>query len=271
MGPSGRVDVVVIGSGMSGLASAVVSAKAGARVLLLDQDVPVRRRLISSRADRSREALRAGLWRAVQAVGVQVQVHCRAHELVMDGGKVSGVGYAMLPSRGAASTGYRLLRRMNAKVPERFGSVLDRAADSVWRSAFDVGEVGCLRVVLAMDPRHWEFVGPAAWAAARGLDAGAQAQPENLRRLRAIGPADGDGRRTPELAVREWCASHDAAASASLLEELSVDKTTGAVVVSEGWRVRGLYTAAHVDDAEVIHSFAPAALSGDGAALRRAA
>jgi FAD binding domain len=270
MGPSGRVDVVVIGSGMSGLASAVVSARAGARVLLLDQDVPVRRRLISSRADRSREALRAGLWRAVHAVGVQVQVHCRAHELVMDGGKVSGVGYAMLPPRGAASTGYRLLRRMNAGVPERFGSVLDRAADAVWRSAFDVGEVGCLRVVLAMDPRHWEFVGPAAWAAARGLGAGAQAPPENLRRLRAIGPAD-DGRRTPELAVREWCASRDAAAPPSLLEELSVDKTTGAVVVSEGWRVRGLYTAAHVDDAEVIHSFAPAALAGGTAGLRRAA
>ncbi|MVZ99796.1 FAD-binding protein [Actinomadura sp. LD22] len=270
MGPSGLVDVVVIGSGMSGLASAVVSAKAGARVLLLDQDVPVRRRLVSSRADRSREALRAGLWRAVHSVGVQVQVHCRAHELVMDGGKVTGVGYAMLPSRGVASTGYRLLRRMNARLPERFGSVLDRAADSVWRSSFDVGEVGCLRVVLAMDPRHWEFVGPAAWAVARGLGDGAQARPENLRRLRAIDPAAGGG-RTPELAVREWCASRDAAASASLLEELSVDETTGAVVVREGWRVRGLYTAAHVDDAEVIHSFAPAALSGDGSELRRAA
>jgi hypothetical protein len=264
----GHVDVVVIGFGMNGVASAALAAQAGARVLLLDQGIPgKRKRPASSRAARSREALRTDLWRAARAAGVEVRAQCRVHELMVDGGKVCGVGYAMLPSGGIVPAGHRLLRTMSHRLPERFAPVAVRAADAVWRSTFRVGEVGCFRVVLALSPRHWEFVGPATWAAARGLDAGRPRATRSPRRLCAVVAADAGGRPTPELTVRAWCASRDAMAPAAATKELSVDEATGEVLVSENRRVRGLYTAVHVDDAEVAHFWGPAALSGSGASV----
>ncbi|MFC5746339.1 FAD-binding protein [Actinomadura rugatobispora] len=199
-----NADVVVVGFGVAGAAAALAAARAGARVTVLDRGVPTARPLALSRSARSRRALRSGLQRAALAAGVAVHPRCHVHELMMDAGRVCGVGYAAPPSDGGAATA--------------------RLAETI------VGEVGCSSVVLALDPRHWEFVGPAVWSAAR-----------------ASGDADGPpptARPSPELAVRTWCAAREAgAAAASRQAELGFDAATGAVLMGAGLPVPGLYSA----------------------------
>ncbi|RAY16996.1 hypothetical protein DPM19_02190 [Actinomadura craniellae] len=245
MSLNGRVDVVVIGFGVAGAAAALAAAAADARVLVLDQGVPAERRLLASRAARSRDALRTGLRAAALAAGVEVRAQFRVHELVVDAGQVSGVGYATLPPRGIAAAGHRWLQRAGDRAPAGIAPVLTRAADAVWQSVLVVGEVGCSSVVLALDPRHWEFVGPAMWTAARtGLGGGVPAAPAWPRPLRAVPATETGAGPTPELAVRTWCAARETPAfTAAGQTELRVDETTGAVLVGDDQPVPGLYSA----------------------------
>jgi hypothetical protein len=244
MSPNEHADVLVIGFGVAGAVAALAAVDADARVLVLDQSVPADRGFAASRGVRSRDALRAGLRAAARAAGVEVRTQCRVHELVVDAGQVCGVGYAALPARGPATAGHRWIQRMSALAPARVAPVLTRAAEEVWRSAFTVGEISCSSVVLALDPRHWEFVGSAMWAASRARHGlGAQPPAPRPRRLHAV-PADGVIiPPTPELAVRTWCALHDEAAAAAPQAELRVDDATGAVYVSDDQPVPGLYSA----------------------------
>ncbi|WP_228638384.1 FAD-binding protein [Microtetraspora sp. AC03309] len=240
-----HVDVVVVGFGVSGAAAALAAAEADARVLVLDQRVPVEGRRVASGADRSRDELRAGLRAAARAAGVEVRAQSRVHELVMDAGQVCGVGYATLPAGGAAAARHRWLQRVGDRVPAFAAPVLARAAETVWRAGFRVGEISCSSVVLALHPRHWEFVGPAMWAAARvGSGAGVSMEAARRRRADTVPSTAVCVWSTPELTVRTWCALREPASSAAVQQaELHVDEMTGAVLVSEGRPVPGLYSA----------------------------
>lgn len=235
MSLNSHVDVVIVGFGVLGAAAALITAETGARVLALDRNVRTGHRPLSSRAARSRDALRAELRAAAVDAGVEVRAQCRVHELAVAAGRVVGVGYATLPAEGRAAARYRRLQAMSDRAPARLAPALARAADAVWPSVFRVEEVGCSTVVLALHPRHWEFVGTAVWAAAHARRR-AQSVPAEAR------PAE--ARPTPELAVRMWCATHEPVAPGMDRQgELCVDEGTGRVLVGGGHAVAGLFSA----------------------------
>jgi hypothetical protein len=250
MALDGHADVVVVGFGVAGAAAALAAAYADARVLVLDWSVPSERGFGASRAARSRAAVRTGLQAAARAAGVEVREQCRVHELQVDAGKVCGVGYATVPSNSTGATGHRWLRGMAGRAPAGLAPTFTRAAEAVWRSVFRVGETSCSSVVLALDPRHWEFVGPAMWSAVRGRPAvAASPTPTPTRRLRVI-PWTGEvAVQTPELAVRTWCASRDSydpletSGAVARQGELCVDEATGSVLLSGDEPLPGLYSA----------------------------
>lgn len=242
MSLDGQVDVVVIGFGVAGAAAALAAADTGARVLALEQRSLVRKhwRGTSPRA-RSRSALRF----AALAAGVQVRPLSRAHELLMDADNVRGVGYAALPERGSTSVVYRWLDQLSDRATHSGVPSLARIADRIWQSAFMVGEIACASVILALDPRHWDFVGPAMWTASRSAKA-----PETvstaapMRHLRLVAPEEGKVGPTPELSVRLWCAQSEAGVpTPGQRRELRVDEETGAVLIGDGVPVLGLYSA----------------------------
>ncbi|MBE1536876.1 hypothetical protein [Actinomadura algeriensis] len=242
MSLNSHVDVVIIGFGVLGAAAALVTAGTGARVLALDRNVRTGHRPFSSRTARSRDDLRAELRAAALDAGVEVRTQCRVHELAVDAGRVVGVGYATLPAEGRSAARYRRLQAMSDRAPARLAAALDRAADEVWPSVFRVDEVACSRVVLALHPRHWEFVGTAVWAAAqarRGVRSPVSPEASPVR----VGS-------TPELAVRRWCAAHDTARGASGGHgALCVEESTGQVLLSGGHAVRGLLSAVRTNRA----------------------
>lgn len=229
-----EVDVVVIGFGVAGAAAALAASTGGVRVLVLD-----RRSSLSEHARRSSPGTGACavMRSAARAAGVRVRAASRAHELMADVNQVRGVGYAELSGRRTVTAAYRCLDRLGDR-PMRSAPAFARAADRLWQSDFGVGEVACSAVVLALDPGHWDFVGPAMWAAARAVRRGAR--PATVaRRLRVVRP-DETAPPTPELSARLWCAQHDLAACQG---ELRVDDATGAVLVGGEAAMAGLYSA----------------------------
>ncbi|OLT21644.1 hypothetical protein BJF79_15325 [Actinomadura sp. CNU-125] len=155
-----------------------------------------------------------------------------------------GVGYATLPAEGRSAARYRRLRALSDRAPARLAPALDRAADEVWPSVFRVDEVGCSRVVLALHPRHWEFVGTAVWAAAHARRGVRSSVPPETSTVQV-------GSR-PEMAVRRWCATHDTARGHDANGghgELCVEETTGQVLLSGGQAVRGLLSAVRTNRA----------------------
>ncbi|MFC8102699.1 hypothetical protein [Streptomyces sp. NPDC057363] len=242
MSLDGQVDVVVIGFGVAGAAAALAAAGTGARVLALEQRGLVRKdwRGPSPRV-RSRSALRS----AALAAGVQVRPLSRAHELLMDADNVRGVGYAALPEQGSTSVVYRWLDQLGHRATHSGARSLARMADRIWQSAFMVGEIACASVILALDPRHWDFVGPAMWTASRSVKA-----PKTMptaaptRHLRLVAPEEGEVDPTPELSARLWCAQSEAVVpTPGQRRELRVDEETGAVLIGDGAPVPGLYSA----------------------------
>ncbi|MDX6742160.1 FAD-binding protein [Actinocorallia sp. A-T 12471] len=239
MALDGHVDVVVVGFGVAGAAAALAAAHAGSRVLVLDQTPLSEYRLTGSR--RPRELLRAGLRAAAREAGAEVRPRTRAHELLVAGGEVCGLGYATPVSR-AVGARHRWLRAAANLAPRRLRPRLENAAETLWRDGFLVGEVDCSSVVLAMDAGHWDFVGPATWSAARAGLAAVEARPKRSR-----WPELPSGDPTPELAVRAWCAEREPAPEADAHTvahtELGVDEETGAVLVGGSVPVPGLYAA----------------------------
>ncbi|WP_304523710.1 hypothetical protein [Actinocorallia sp. API 0066] len=232
MALDGHVDVVVVGFGVAGAAAALAAAHAGARVLVLDGAPLAEPWLHAPRAVRAAVLLRSGLRAAVREAGVDIRAQHRAHELVVAAGEVCGLGYAALPRRSAATVGHRWLHGLGKVAP-----ALGRAADAVWAARFDVGELACSSVVLAVDARHWEFVGPATWTAARGRLGEEHETPKRARWAERDAGAD-----TPELAVRRWCADRDTV-PVTRQPALAVDEETGAVLMGGRPAVPGLYAA----------------------------
>jgi hypothetical protein len=241
------VDVVVVGFGLAGAVASLAAAEDGARVLVLDQAVSARRRFAATCAGRFGHEGLAGVRASALAAGVEVRTGCRVHELVVTAGEISGVGYATLPSRGVTAMAHRWLRASSSLVPAAVAPPLTRAADAVWRSAFLVGEVTCSSVVLALAPRHWEFVGPAVWTAVRAAERTGKgtttSMPSRPRRLRVVPPVAAAAPAMAELPVRRWCAGQEA--SSACQEELRGDEETGAVLAGEQ-SVPGLYSAVPV-------------------------
>ncbi|WP_241846986.1 hypothetical protein [Streptomyces sp. CB02414] len=100
-------------------------------------------------------------------------------------------------------------------------------------------------MILALDPRHWDFVGPAMWTASRSVRV-----PETMptaapmRHLRLVAPEEGEVGQTPELSARLWCAQSEAVVlTPGQRRELRVDEETGAVLIGDGAPVPGLYSA----------------------------
>jgi hypothetical protein len=268
-----QVDVVVVGFGLAGAAAAIAVADVGARVLVVDCGVPTGRRLLASRSARRRGALRAELRAAALAAGAEVWTQCRVHELVVEAGRVCGIGYAVLPGQGSAATGHRWLMKARGQTPAIAESLLGRVAEAVWGVRFEVGEVGCSSVVLALAPRHWEFVGAATWSA---VSAEPGSGPPSRRALpgrpSVVGSEDGGIRPNPELAVRTWCAAHEGTVpAAGALTELGVDVASGAVLLNEDRPVPGLYSAVPVRHANNAGSEPGPVISGAERAGRGAA
>jgi hypothetical protein len=160
---------------------------------------------------------------AAEAVGVEVLTGAVAHELAADGGQVTGVGYA-LPRR--------------------------------------VADVTCSSVVLAVDARHWEFVGTAVWSITRARQC--SARPRRRSHLHLV--------EEPELAVRRWCAEHAAGPSAAAGQSaLYVDESDGAVLTGDGQPVPGLFAALPARSGSAADLDVPTVIAAAGRAGRAAA
>ena len=224
-------DVVVVGFGLAGAAAALAAAGAGARV-----QVVAGRRARARRENSARLALRAAAFEA----GIAVRAPATAHELLVEGGRVVGVGYAALEAGSAAELAHRFLRRAVGPArprPRSIGTALLGVADALWERASAVGTIACSSVVLALDPSGWEFVGPAVWAACH----------ESPGRGRLGLAGDASALPVPvgaELAVREWSATRAGEPGLGTAQpELRVDRVTGGVLTGDGHRVPGLYCA----------------------------
>lgn len=261
-------DVVVIGFGVAGASAAVEAAGAGARVLVLDrrgviarrrtvraaalavaaEELPVlvRRRLRS--AGRRALSPRAAARSAALAAGVEVRTQTVVHELLVEGRRVTGVGCATMDPRTPSGARYWWLDRLSRWTPRlsrTLGRAITRAAESLWQEASSVEEVRCSAVVLGMNRSHWDFVGPAVWAATACAEKSRAAAAPRGRRLSVVSPdAMTRPKPTPELAARAWCAAQEPRATVvSGLGELHVDRTSGAVRAGEADAVPGLYAA----------------------------
>ena len=260
-------DVVVVGFGFAGAAAAIGAAEAGARVLVLDRKRPgtgprvtrpsragrtgttslATRPWIRTARGRARSELRRLRGIAV-AAGVDVLRQSTAHEVLVEGDRVCGVGFATLDPRTRRGTSYSGLDRLGAwttGVSETLGHVFTGAAEAVWQQASSVGMIRCSAIVLGMDRGRWDFVGPAVWAVMGSAGWRPEEQGRNgARRLLSVVPPSADPRPspTPELALREWCAERETGRSGGLVE-LRVDRGSGAVHVGERGAVPGLYAA----------------------------
>ena len=250
-------DVVVVGFGVAGAAAAVEAARAGARVLVLDRravvvrpgaraagtvdgaagaPVRVRRRSRPRTAVPPLSALRA----EALAAGVEVRRQAAVHELVVEAGRVTGVGYAAIDVLTPAGARYWWLDRLSRWTPRLSAGLtrtLRRTAEALWHDASEVGTVSASAVVLGTDQAHWDFVGPAVWATSLSGPAAAR-----RRRLSLV--ADEAPAASPELVARAWCAREAGAGPAvDVHAELGVDRATGQVRVGEGDPVPGLFAA----------------------------
>jgi hypothetical protein len=263
-------DVVVVGFGVAGALAAAAAADAGARVAVLDGHGVIACRRPARRRPVRAPIAAAGLSRLVHrrlrsaarrtlspraarvaalAAGVEVRPQTVVHELLVEGGQVSGVGCATMDPRTLSGARYWWLDRLRGWAPRQswtLGRAVNRAAESTWQKASSVEEIRCSAVVLGMDRSHWDFVGPAVWAAtacsgrARGV-----APLRGGPRLSAASAAVTTPAPTPELAARAWCAAQEpCATNAGGLGELVVDRASGAVSAGDERAVPGLYAAA---------------------------
>ena len=238
-------DVLVVGFGLRGAAAALGAAEAGARVLVIDRK-PLRRPLRppGRRSRHSRKYLRA----AAVAAGVHIRGQSAAHELLVEGDMVRGVGFAALEPRTLRGISYHALDRVGAwttGVSRTLGRAVTGAAQAAWAKGSSVEMVRCSAVLLGMDRSCWDFVGPAVWAVmgAAGWRLEEQRPSRAHRRLSLVTARDQAGAcPTPELAVREWCATTETGRS-GCLGELRVARGSGEVRVGERGAIPGLYAA----------------------------
>ncbi len=285
MSVSGDYDVVVVGFGVGGAAAAVEAARAGARVLVLDRrGVLARPVVLAAETVRSEASIRvrrrfrsrprpavpplSTLRAEAVAAGVEVCRQAAVHELVVEGGRVTGVGYAAMDMRTPTGARYwwlDLLSRWTPRLSAGLTRTLRRAAESLWHDASAVGTVSASSVVVATDRAHWDFVGPAVWA----VQAARRCAPVPTRRRRLSVVDDGAPAATPELEVRAWCARESGlGGSADALTELRIDRATGRVCAGDGEPVPGLFAA--VDEPAVRGEALPGASALLMAAGRRA-
>lgn len=225
------VDVVVVGYGFSGAAVAIEAASAGARVLALSR----------GRVEAERESV-------ARAAGIEVRAGSIVHELVVEGGRVTGVGYTLPVASAAAFGGDAYPDGSNRRTPA--GADPDGSAGApmaMWSEATIVEAATCSSVVLALDARHWGFVGSAVWSAVRAreamLPASRLCKSTQLALVvpESAGPQSQDPE--PELVVRQWCARNEAGRFAAASQRaLCVDEGTGVVMVGGNQRIPGLYS-----------------------------
>ncbi|MEU9269067.1 hypothetical protein AB0E04_26940 [Streptomyces sp. NPDC048251] len=265
MSLAGNVDVVVIGFGIAGATAAVEAADAGARVLALDgrgalrphsstlhmfdrpPAFPIRLRRLPRAAQARAHAARAEARSAALAVGVRVRTSATVCELLVDGGRVSGVGYAALDASSATALRYsclnRVAERLQSSRPGSLGRALGERAEEVWERESAVESTTCSSVVLAIDPARWDFVGPAVWATVRAAER-SDSGPETPARRANPSPVGGGSEflnpAPTELTVRAWCATQSGGGTT---DRLHIGRATGAVLTGDGHRVPGLYSA----------------------------
>jgi hypothetical protein len=263
----GEVDVVVVGFGVSGAKAAAAAAAAGARVVVLDRRGVIasgRRPGSASTGGASlAQLVRRRLWSVVRqafsprlaartaalAAGVEVRMQTVVHELLVEDGRVLGVGYAAMDPRTPSGARYWWLDRLGGWAPRlspTLGGAVNRAAEALWEEAASVEEIRCSAVVLGVDRSNWDFVGPAVWAAT--VRAGRVRPTAPLVQRRSLSVVSADPTTTPsptpELAARAWCAAQESSPTVTDgLAELHVDPASGAVGAGDGCAVPGLYAA----------------------------
>jgi hypothetical protein len=267
----GEVDVVVVGFGVSGAKAAAAAATSGARVVVLDRRgvIASRRRpgsassgSASSGSVTFAQLVRRRLWSTVRqafsprlaartaalAAGVEVRMQTVVHELLVEDGRVLGVGCATMDPRTPCGARYWWLDRLAGWAPRlspTLGGAVNRAAEALWEEAASVEEIRCSAVVLGVDRLHWDFVGPAVWAATARAGRARTVPLVQRRPLSVVsaGPTTTPS-PTPELAARAWCAAQEPSPTVTDgLAELHVDPASGAVGAGAGLAVPGLYAA----------------------------